>query len=257
MALLYKVWQLAEQAAQGKEMLVWCLPTVNFNNSGLFWQRTKNRTASQPCPRKFPAQCLSGLPWGRFRVLRDQGVTGSTVHTSRGEGRQGNVCGGGCFHCGKPIFGHTGLWLYWFPNTLQSFCLRHHQNKVQLPRDRNPSGFDPGPASSFSSNSLLTVRSCCVFTETKSIPKGGTSGAGSTAASLGQSQRCWVVLQRPHLAEHSSDQQGKPLLSEQPKILHRGQYKNEILCNHRLGHDMSLCKCQKTSSWESGGKKNR
>lgn len=36
---------------------------------------------------------------------------------------------------------------------------------------------------------------------------------------------------------------------------HREQYKHEIIYNHRLGHDMSLCRLQETFSEESVGEK--
>lgn len=138
-------------------------------------------------------------------VLRDQGVTESTVHACRGERSVR-----GLFSLWKTCIGSHWVWLY----TLQSFCLRCHQNKVVLPWGRNPSGFDPGPAGG------------CAFTETKSIPKGGTSAAAFTAASPGQRHKGWSVLQGPHLTEHSSDQQWKPLC--RTVLSHRGQYKHEI-----------------------------
>lgn len=173
---------------------------MNFNNPGLFCQRTKNRTASQPCPSKPLAQSPRGPPGWVWGSQRSGCHREHSAHLQRG-GEQGRVCEGGCWFVftEENLYWVTLVWLYWFPNTLQSLSLRFHQNKVVLPWGRSPSGFDPGSASSLSSNCIFTVRSeqtslfCallnCAFTETKGIPKGGTSAAGFSAASLGQGHK--------------------------------------------------------------------
>lgn len=54
-------------------------------------------------------------------------------------------------------------------------------------------------------------------------------------------------------------QQWKPLLLEQltEPSSHEEQYRHEILYNLRIGHEMSSCKLEETSSWKSVGEKKK